>query len=101
MVHTTLIAFRVVKHRHCFAFLLTTGPQTLPKRVLQTVRPSAAYFNFQYLLTFLSISNSRLCFLPSLPLPYTFLSIASFSQDVTYRISLFFLFFVCRILFPP
>ena len=46
---------------------LTTGPQTLTKRVPNTVRSSASSFNFQYPLFSLRSSSSFLRLLPRLP----------------------------------
>ena len=58
------------------AVCLTTGPQTLPKRVLHTVRSSASSFNLKCLLFSLWLSSSCLHLLSRLPvtsiLPSTF-----------------------------
>jgi hypothetical protein len=40
--------FHQLKHVHSSVVCLATGPQTIPKRVLHTMRTSASYFNFQY-----------------------------------------------------
>jgi hypothetical protein len=45
---------------------LTTGPQSLPKRVLHTVQSSAFAFNFQYTLVSLRLSSSCLHIHPRL-----------------------------------
>ena len=55
---------------HCDVSL-ATGPQPLPKRVLQTVRSSAFSFNFRYLLS-LMYSTSCLHLLPRLIVPSVF-----------------------------
>jgi hypothetical protein len=57
------------------AVCLTTGPKTLPKRVLNMLRSTASYFRREYPLISLRSSSSFLRLLP--PLPFT--SIPSFT----------------------
>jgi hypothetical protein len=45
-------------YHHHYEIFLTTGPQPLPARILQTVRPSVFSFSFQYLVSLRS-ANSR------------------------------------------
>ena len=84
----------------------TTGPQPLPKRVLQTVRSGASYFNFQYSLLSLRSSSSWICLLPRLPatciLPSIFPSITCFRRQFLHkmwRIQLAFLLYIVCWLF--
>jgi hypothetical protein len=82
---------------HC----LTTGPQPLPKRVLQRVRSSASSFNFQYPIVSLRSSSSSLRLLPHLPVisihPSNFPSITCFRRQFLRKmwpIQLAFLLFI-------
>jgi hypothetical protein len=56
--------FRSFIHSFCS---LTTGPQSVSKRVLHRKRSSTSFFNFQYSLLSLKSSSSYLGFLPCLP----------------------------------
>ena len=70
---------------HHHAICLTTGPQSLPKRVLPRKRSSAFSFSFQYSPFSLRSSNSGLRLLPLLPvtsvLPSIFPSIKYFRRQ--------------------
>ena len=71
-----------------------TGPQPLPKRVLHTVRPSAASFNLQYPHVFLRSSNRCLRILPRPPATSV---PSSIFPSIMYFRRQFLLFTVCRI----
>ena len=74
------------------AVCLTTGPQSLPKRVLHSVRSKASFLNLQYPLFSLRSSSSCLHLLSRLPitsiLPSSFPSITCFRRH-----------FLCKILY--
>jgi hypothetical protein len=80
-------------HSFILSVCLTTNPQPLPKRVLNTVRSSASSFSFQYLLLSLRLSGSCLRLLPSLPvisvLPYVFPSITCSGRQFLLKSSLY------------
>jgi len=65
---------QLIYHTVCFK----TGPYPLQKRLLLRVGFSASTFNFQYLPAPLRSSNSCLCLLPRLSVPYIFPSIMYF-----------------------
>jgi hypothetical protein len=91
------------------AVCLTTGPQPLPKRFLQSVRSSASSINFQHLFPCLKSFSS--CLLPLLRLSFTYVlsrifpSVTCFRRQFQHKIwpiqLAFLLFTVYSILLSP
>lgn len=87
--HSTPETLSMVVHS---AVRLTTGSQSVPKRVLHSLRSCTSFFNFQHPLSLSSLkkSSSFLSFLPSLPVtsirPSNFTSITYFRKQILRKI---------------
>jgi hypothetical protein len=92
-----------LSHQHVVCF--TTRLWSPPKRVLQRVRSSVSFFNFQYLVVSLRLPSSCLRLLSRLPVSYIFHTIAHFIGQFLRKILqihvAFRLFILCGIFFPP
>jgi hypothetical protein len=87
-------------------FCLTTGPNPIPKRLIQRERPIATSFNFYYHLFSLMLSSSCLRNLPRFPVTFTlppiYPSSTCFRRQFLCKIwpiqLAFLLFIACRLL---